>query len=287
MKLNKLLLTAGVLALCAAPAMAQDFGDFGDFGDSFGGDDSSSFGSTASKIEVSGNVSLEARAYVDSDDNDKNNDKSTEEKIEVVGKPSGKLDLSYSGNNSDMVLSLSMDADKIKANPEDIIDELTIRGRLGDNLTVEAGKMKVVWGKGDKLHVLDNFNADNYTDFIIPDYLDRRVSTPMLRAVVSLPVANLNIEGIYTPLLPTDRFATSGKWTPAQVTALTASLTTAATTKVGTAFTRYTTATATAGTLAALNAEYLAAQQGYATAYQQTYTVLKRIIPQLHHNWPS
>ena len=73
MKLNKLLLTAGVLALCAAPAMAQDFGDFGDF------DDSSSDG-VSSKVEVSGNVSMEVRAFVDTDDSDKAED----EKIEVV-----------------------------------------------------------------------------------------------------------------------------------------------------------------------------------------------------------
>ena len=209
MKLKRLLLTAGALALCAAPAIAQDFGDFGDF------EDSSSDG-VASKIEVSGNVSMEARAYVDAEDSDKNAD----EKIEVAGNPSGKLELSYSGNNSDMTLSLNMDAEKIKNNPEDIIDELVLRGRLGDYVTVEAGKMKIVWGKGDKLHVLDNFNADNYSDFIIPDYLDRRVSTPMIRGIISLPVANFNIEGVYTPLLPVDRFAVEGRWTPAQVTAL-------------------------------------------------------------------
>ena len=139
MKLYKLLLTAGVLAVCAAPVMAQDFGDFGDFGDSFGGDESSGFGAAASKVEVSGNVSMEARAYVDTDDSEKNKDKNTEEKIEVVGKPSGKLDLNYSGNNSDMVLSLCMDTDKIKSNPEDIIDELVIRGRFCDRYFLSQG----------------------------------------------------------------------------------------------------------------------------------------------------
>ena len=255
MKLNKLLLTAGVLALCAAPAMAQDFGDFGDF------DDSSSDGAS-SKVEVSGNVSMEVRAFVDTDDSDKAED----EKIEVVGKPSGKLDLTYSGNNSDMLLSLCMDVDKIKANPEDIIDELVLRGRLGDYVTVEAGKMKIVWGKGDKLHVLDNFNADNYTDFILPDYLDRRVSTPMLRGIISLPVANFNIEGVYTPLLPTDRFATTGRWTPAQVAKLTGGVTEIATANVAAAFTRYSTATVEAGTLKALGADAQAAQVAYHTA---------------------
>ncbi len=248
-KIEKLVLMSSAL-LMSSGVWAEDFGDFGGF------DDEAS-GNSGSAIEVSGTVSTDIRAYVDVDDSDK---------LEVEAKPAGNLSLSYSGNNSDLTLSLCMDTDKIKNNPEDIIDELVLRGRLGDYFTVEAGKMKVVWGKGDKLHVLDNFNADDYSNFIIPDYIDRRVSTPMLRAVISLPVANFNVEGVYTPLLPTDRFATTGRWTPAQVTGLTASLTDVAKTEVAEAFTRYTTATATAGTLNALNADYLAAQAAYKQA---------------------
>ena len=246
MKLSKYILMTSALLMGTA-AFAEDFGDFGGF------DDEAS-GNSGSAIEVSGTVSTDIRAYVDVDDSDK---------IEVEAKPAGNLSLSYNGNNSDLTLSLCMDEDKIKNNPEDIIDELVLRGRLGDYFTVEAGKMKIVWGKGDKLHVLDNFNADDYSNFIIPDYIDRRVSTPMLRAVISLPVANFNVEGVYTPLLPTDRFATTGRWTPAQVTGLTKTLTKEAKEEVAQAFTRYTTATATAGTLNALNADYQAAQTAY------------------------
>ena len=246
MKLSKYILMTSALLMGTA-AFAEDFGDFGGF------DDEAS-GNSGSAIEVSGTVSTDIRAYVDVDDSDK---------IEVEAKPAGNLSLSYNGNNSDLTLSLCMDEDKIKNNPEDIIDELVLRGRLGDYFTVETGKMKIVWGKGDKLHVLDNFNADDYSNFIIPDYIDRRVSTPMLRAVISLPVANFNVEGVYTPLLPTDRFATTGRWTPAQVTGLTKTLTKEAKEEVAQAFTRYTTATATAGTLNALNADYQAAQTAY------------------------
>ena len=254
MKLSKYILMTSALLMGTA-AFAEDFGDFGGFED-----DAS--GNSGSGIEVSGTVSTDIRAYVDTDDSDK---------VDVEAKPAGNLTLGYSGNNSDLSLTLSMDADKIKNNPEDIIDELVLRGRLGDYFTVEAGKMKVVWGKGDKLHVLDNFNADDYSNFIIPDYIDRRVSTPMLRAVISLPVANFNVEGVYTPLLPTDRFATTGRWTPAQVTRLTTKLTGDAKEDVAQAFTRYTTATATAGTLNALNADYQAAQSAYEKAYTDMY----------------
>lgn len=209
MKLNKYILMASALLMGAA-ASADDFDDFGSFGDD-GAD------SAASALEVNGSAETEIRAYVDTSDKE---DKDGADKVEMEVTPSASIDLSYSGNKSDISLTLKIDEDTIKNHPEDVIDEAVLRGYFG-NLTLEAGKMKVVWGKGDKLHVLDNFNADDYSDFIIPDYLDRRISTPMVRAVYSLPFANMNLEGVYTPLLPVDRFATEGRWTPAQVGKLT------------------------------------------------------------------
>ena len=238
MKLSKYILMTSALLMGAA-AYADDFDDFSDFG-SFGDDSSSA---TSSALEVNGTVESDFRAYVDTSDKD---EKDGADKIDVSAIPSAKLDLKYSGNKSDVELKLKVDEDTIKNHPVDVIDEAVLRGYF-DNLTLEAGKMKVVWGKGDKLHVLDNFNADDYSDFIIPDYLDRRVSTPMVRAVYSLPFANMNLEGVYTPFLPVDRFATSGRWTPAQVAALTESVTGLAANQVAAAFSRYTSATANVG----------------------------------------
>ena len=238
MKLNKYILITSALLMGAA-AFADDFDSFGDFGD-FGGDSSSG---SASALEVNGSAEVDIRAYVDTTDKD---NKDGADKIDIKALPDAKLDLKYSGSKSDVELKLKVDEDTIKNHPVDVIDEAVLRGYF-NNLTLEAGKMKVVWGKGDKLHVLDNFNADDYSDFIIPDYLDRRVSTPMVRGVISLPFANMNIEGVYTPLLPVDRFATSGCWTPAQVGELTGAVTNMATKSVADAFTRYTKATATAG----------------------------------------
>ncbi len=208
--MKKTLLITTALLLGVSGAFADDFNDFGSFGDD-GAD------SAASKLEVNGSVDTEIRAYVDTSDVE---GKDGADKVEMDVTPSASIDLTYSGNKSDVSLTLKIDEDTIKNHPEDVIDEAVLRGYFG-NLTLEAGKMKVVWGKGDKLHVLDNFNADDYSDFIIPDYLDRRISTPMVRAVYSLPFANMNLEGVYTPLLPVDRFATEGHWTPAQVGALT------------------------------------------------------------------
>lgn len=223
MKLSKYILMTSALLIGAA-AYADDFDSFGDFGD-FGGESSSA---AASALEVNGSAETEIRAYVDTSDKE---DKNGADKVEMEVTPSASIDLSYSGNKSDISLTLKIDEDTIKNHPEDVIDEAVLRGYFG-NLTLEAGKMKVVWGKGDKLHVLDNFNADDYSDFIIPDYLDRRISTPMVRAVYSLPFANMNLEGVYTPLLPVDRFASDGRWTPAQVGELTGVVTASAKARV-------------------------------------------------------
>lgn len=220
MKLSKYILMTSALLLGAA-AYADDFDDFGSFGDD--GADSS-----ASALEVNGSAETEIRAYVDTSDKE---DKNGADKVEMEVTPSASIDLSYSGNKSDISLTLKIDEDTIKNHPEDVIDEAVLRGYFG-NLTLEAGKMKVVWGKGDKLHVFDNFNADDYSDFIIPDYLDRRISTPMVRAVYSLPFVNMNLEGVYTPLLPVDRFASDGRWMPAQVGELTGVVTASAKTRV-------------------------------------------------------
>ena len=149
MKLNKLILITSAILLGTTGAFADDFDSFDDFG-SFGSDASSG---SATKLEVNGTVKTDVRAYVDTSDKD---DKDGAEKIDINAIPSASLDLKYSGNKSDLELKLKLDETTIKNNPVDVIDEAVIRGYF-NNLTLEAGKMKIVWGKGDKLHVLDNF----------------------------------------------------------------------------------------------------------------------------------
>ncbi len=273
--INKIILMTSAILICAN-TFAEDFDSFGDFGD-FGGDSSSA----ASALEVNGSTEVDVRAYVDTSDKE---NKDGTDKIDIKALPDAKLDLKYSGNKSDVELKLKVDEDTIKNYPFDVIDEAVLRGYFG-NLTLEAGKMKVVWGKGDKLHVLDNFNADDYSDFIIPDYLDRRISTPMVRGVISLPFANMNIEGVYTPLLPVDRFTTSGRWTPAQVGALTGAVTGAATNKVKQLVTdceTYRTGLAAATTLAISSESQAKAAHDAAAAYAAKITQYNTNITQLN-----
>ena len=238
MKLNKYILITSALVMGITGAWADDFESFCSFGENESAEGSSS------KLEVGADAETEIRAYVDIDE-------AKAEAVELDLAPSAKLNLKYNGNKSDAEISLKIDETTIKNHPEDVIDEAVLRGYFG-NLTLEAGKMKIVWGKGDKLHVLDNFNADDYSDFIIPDYLDRRISTPMVRAVYSLPFANMNLEGVYTPLLPVDRFAREGRWTPKQVSELTGNVTSNAELKLAAAINDLENARLEAATAAAL-----------------------------------
>ena len=225
MKFYKNILLLGVLAVLAGgTALADDFDDFGF--DDFGSDSSSSGSSSSLPIQFSGKLSLDVRDYLMAGDVDGIGD------TQITTTPDAKLGITYDGGKASADLQLKVNEDTIKNHPIDVIDELTLSAYLG-NFTLSAGKMKVVWGKGDKLHVLDNFNADDYSDFIIPDYLDRRISTPMIRGVYAVPlnsrtVSNVMIEGVYTPIMPVDRFG-SGVWTPSKSAELTSTVKNSAT----------------------------------------------------------
>lgn len=204
-------------ALLAGAAFADDFGfDFADDGFDFGDDSASSggLGAALSAISWSGDASLEARAYLDRRDDA--NERYAFRNFPTAVFPSLKLGIAYSGASTDFSGTVKLDRSSLGDYRADLLDEFTARVYVNGNLQLEAGKMKVVWGKGDKLHVLDNFNANDYTDYIIPDYIDRRIAEPMFRAVYTTD-DGIKFEGIYTPTMTGDRYATSGEWVPGKM----------------------------------------------------------------------
>ena len=241
MKISKKVAGAAcITAMLAGAAFAQeDFGGFegGDFG-TFEEE------SSTPTLTWNGEAGVDGRMWLDTENGyDKANDvanSATEADAYL------KLEMNYSGENTDLNGKIKLDSASIKDNPEDVIDEFTARGYFG-NWQIEAGKMKTVWGKGDKLHVLDNFNANDYTDFIFPEYIDRRIAEPMVK-IAWVPsyagdlVSNIKVEGVYTPMMTADRFATSGQLVPYTQTALTGSVTE----KVETAMSSYLTPFVTA-----------------------------------------
>lgn len=217
MKARTILSVALAGALLAGAAFADDFGfDFGDDGGfDFGGDGASSGGIAAalSAISLNGDASLAGRVSVDRRDGGNSRLKVGDFPTAVF--PSLKLGIAYSGASTDFSGTIKLDRTSLgDGYYTDILDEFTARVYVNGNLQLEAGKMKVVWGKGDKLHVLDNFNANDYTDYIIPDYIDRRIAEPMFRAVYTTD-GGIKFEGIYTPTMTGDRYATDDDvWFP-------------------------------------------------------------------------
>lgn len=215
---RKILGAATLAALIYGPLAAQDAADSNtdssfSFDEVFasGSSDSAASGAAAAALEFHGAATVDARAWLGTDPADETN--------AVSATPSVKLGFSWKGANSELEGKLAFDEDAVRDNPGDLLEEVTARAFLGD-FVLEAGKMKVVWGRGDKLHVLDPFNANDYTDFIIPDYIDRRLAEPMARLSWNGP-AGLRAEAVWTPGMTGDRLDMSGRWTPAQATALT------------------------------------------------------------------
>lgn len=223
MKRTKILALLATAAFFSSFATAQDM-DFGDdFGSDFGGDfgdsdSSSSFAATA--LSVNGEAQVNFRAYVD----DEGTSGLPIDEWNTWVAPKGKLGLNYSNDSVSADVKFALSKDIITDYKADIIDELTLEAYLG-NFVIQAGKMKVVWGKGDKLHVIDNFNANDYKDFLIPDYIDRRISEPMVRVLYNAPndagpFTSNRFEFVWTPFMTADRYAASGRWVPTKVKGL-------------------------------------------------------------------
>ena len=202
-------------ALLAANVYAQD-----DWGSDDSAAEETSEPTFWDRFKISGDANLAGRAYVG---------KYVENKAvegadtPVYAIPKLKLGFDYEGNATKFSSKLRFDEQTLRYDNEMILDEFSADLFVG-NWVLSAGKMKVVWGKGDKLHVLDNFNSNNYYDFLVPDYLDRRNAEYMFRAQYNSP-RGFRFEAIYTPIMHGETYAQKGPWVPAKVNTLTQKVT--------------------------------------------------------------
>lgn len=204
-----------LFSLVALFSMAQIFAQ--DWDDDWSGDSDSvsnsgeeSAGGFWDKFKISGDASLGGRIYFDGE---------SAEETEARAIPELEIGLDYEGSSTNFTARINLSERTLLHNQIDILDEFRADLFLGD-FVLSAGKMKVVWGKGDKLHVLDNFNANDYTDFLIPDYLDRRAGEYMFRVQYNAPSV-FRLEGIWTPVMRGEIYAESGRWVPNKVNKLT------------------------------------------------------------------
>lgn len=163
-----------------------------------------SMGKSEKILEWHGFAKLDARLWV-------HPDVKRADAIPVFG-----LTVSHSSPKTELSADLQLNVRTVKDYPLDILNELTMRAYLGD-CVLSAGKLKLVWGKGDMIHVLDVFNANDLTDFTIPAYIDRRIGEPMVHFAYNAPIP-LRLELAWAPSMTPDRIALSGPWVPPQIT---------------------------------------------------------------------
>lgn len=287
MKRMKILAIFAAAVFCASLAAAQDM-DFGDdFGSDFGsdfGDSSSSSSFSAGSFSVNGEAQINFRAYVD----DKDTIGLPIDEWNTWVDPKGKIGLNYSNDTVSADVKFALSKDIITDYKSDIIDELTLEATFG-NFVVQAGKMKVVWGKGDKLHVLDNFNANDYKDFLIPDYIDRRISEPMVRVLYNAPndvgpFTSNRFELVWTPFITADRYAASGRWVPNQVNELKGNLSTEAVKVIAAQGVKAGTTNASlAGRIAAVDEQTAAREEAtYAAMLSRSSSLADNLYPDLY-----
>jgi len=210
---KKLLLTMTLSIALTAPLIAQDsfFDDTRETGTVSTGTEaganewaaSDSMREREKTVEWHGFAKLDARLWVHPD----------VKRADAV--PMFGLTVSHSGAKTELSAGLKLNMRTLKDYPLDLLDELTVRAYLGD-CVLSAGKLKLVWGRGDMIHVLDVFNANDLTDFTIPAYIDRRIAEPMVHFAYN-PSIPLRLELAWAASMTPDRLALSGPWVPPQL----------------------------------------------------------------------
>ncbi|TDP90459.1 hypothetical protein C7957_12052 [Halanaerobium saccharolyticum] len=172
------LITAVLVLLLVAntAAFAQGSGSF------YGAEDKT-------EIEISGEISPELRYFSAADELNEN--------------LKGDLEISYPGQKHEFNFLLDFQPGAVE---EVEIDELYYK-YYGEKYNILLGKDRPIWGKGDQLHVVDNLNAEDMSDFINQDYKDRQIGEEMLKIDRYFRGGNANLEFVYTPDFTPTRLA--------------------------------------------------------------------------------
>ncbi|GHV77586.1 hypothetical protein AGMMS49942_24070 [Spirochaetia bacterium] len=215
--MKRLLFPLLALGLVFIPGTVWADDDFG-FGDGTSAS-SPAFSLGSVGVKISGEVSAELLAFTD--------DFETADKIKQ-GKLgdvfSGALNFSVSGKAAAAVINLNL-APVFDGSASPVtIDEAYVRAYFGP-VDIEGGVRKLTWGKADSFGPLDVINPLDYTDLTkISDPMSVKIGRPLVH--VSWGIGSFSkLEGVFVPWFQGHRFATDGRWAPAQITGLVPSLT--------------------------------------------------------------
>lgn len=140
-------------------------------------------------LEINGEITPEFRLFSDNGD--------LEENLK------GDLEFVYPGLENEFKVQIDYQVGAV----EEIDFNEVYYKHYGEQYNFTIGKNIVIWGKGDKVHVLDNINAEDLSDFINPEYKERQIGEEMIKIDRFFRGGNANLEFIYTPDFSPHRFA--------------------------------------------------------------------------------
>ncbi|MDR1956370.1 MAG: hypothetical protein LBQ30_05900 [Treponema sp.] len=197
------------ISLAAMEAAAQEDAGFG-FG--FEDEPDSLTAAVGPRAQVSGEVKAQLLGFGD--------DFSSEDRFKQASLGdvfSGKLNFSASAFNAEGVMRLRLAPIFDGSGSPLSIDEAYVRAYFG-KLDLEGGLRKLTWGKADSFGPLDVLNPLDYTDLSsMTDLLGMKIARPLIH--VSYRLGSFSkLEGVFVPWFAGHRFASAGRWAPAQVT---------------------------------------------------------------------
>lgn len=185
------------------------------FSEGFGDD---GFGEESSPaVEINGRVSASVRASISPDAVDAMADLDDEADSLEVATEIG-LTFTYEGTDFKVVSDFEFTPNLVNGDIDSMVSVNEAYGQyFAENMNLEAGYMKVVWGKADEFHVVDVLNNTNFSEFLVPDYLEMMDPELMFKVNVPLGMSSM-LEMAYVPTLTVDYLADSGIWQPYETT---------------------------------------------------------------------
>ncbi|WP_319559616.1 hypothetical protein [Marispirochaeta sp.] len=162
--------------------------------------------SVPSRLDISGRMELNTRYAFNSE--------GLGEGEEVRSIPELRLDLDYRGKKADLRASGRIEQVPGEKEASGQVDEAYIR-YYARGFDLEIGYMKPIWGPGDKVHAVDVLTPIDYSDFINPDYTERKQAETMIK--LNIPVNEGLLELVYLPVFTPDTVPWEGVWTPMDV----------------------------------------------------------------------
>ena len=143
---------------------------------------------------------------------------------------SARINFSVTGKSADTFIGINLSyrnfadlADLRPGHTPRMLDEAWVRGYFGP-VNLQAGFMKLTWGRMHSYGPLDVVNPFDYTDLSkLPEPKKIKIARPMIHAAWSMG-SFTKLEAVFVPWLQGYKYATSGRWTPVQINSLVSQL---------------------------------------------------------------